>query len=718
MRALFIDAWRAGDKIAVWLKTPDENIRIVKEFQVSVYVKATPIAWKVLDMLKLQYTLLKKRTYCQELKKVYEIRISRLSAFETIVHNLELAGKHDLVMHNADISPEQMFIYASKLTPFCPVDIIDEKIIPLDQEAAIPLEKMTINILCDGDLRSCKDISIKSIFVYDQLLSGSEKEILERFVKLFIAKDPDVIIIENAFTVLPFLYDRLKFHKLDCPFHRWDPKPIKRKGGKTFFSYGKVMHRDYAIRLNGRFLLDSGTVVGTECDIEGIIELCQLSGTRFQQISSRSFGAVFQSSLIKEMIKRDYLVPFKEKPADIPISMKYLLKADRVGHTFDSLTGMHKDVAEIDFSSLFPWIIYNYNISTETLYSEDLPLQDVPGLPFSISLRRKGIIPIAIKPMLDRRMHYKKNPTTLNKVKIQGLKWVLVTSYGYLRFREFKLGIASSHMAIGAFAREILLKAKSICEEHGLKIVHGIVDSLYIQKQGITEKEVREICREIELAIGIPLSFEGIFKWIVFLPSVSDITRPVPTRYYGLFKNGELKVRGIELRQAGVPRIVKYFQKMIMETMSQCNNKEEIMDSFPIFCSILKKTISILPNLASGDLSSFIRISKTHYKSNIPQKISIDLLKKNGVSILPGQKISFIYSDKGVVLPEQYSGNPNIDRYKQLLVRSLYVLIQPFGFTKDQIKDMIADDRQTILDEYNKEKLAGSMSPQLQSIEI
>jgi DNA polymerase elongation subunit (family B) len=537
-------------------------------------------------------------------------------------------------------------------------------------------------------------------------LFGDEMVILSEFARRFIIRDPDIISIENAFTVLPYLDSRLRHHGLECPFHRWDKKPIRKKGGKTFFSYGRVMYRDFAVRLNGRFLLDSGTVMGTECDVEGIIELCQLSGTRFQQISSRSFGAVFQSALIREMVRRDYLVPFKQKPADIPISMHDMLKADRVGHTFDSLTGFHKDVAEIDFSSLFPWIIYNYNISTETLYSDEPPVQDVPGLPLSVSLRKKGIIPTAIKPLLDRRMHYKKNPSALNKVKMQGLKWVLVTSYGYLRFREFKLGIASSHMAIGAFAREILLKAKSICESRGFNLIHGIVDSLYIHKEGITEQEVKDICMDIELETGIPISFEGIFKWIVFLPSVNDSSRPVPTRYYGLFRSGEFKVRGIELRQAGSPNIVKYFQNRVLEVMAGCSTKEDIIKAFPEFCRLLRMTLKVLPDVAGGELSSFVRLSKTDYKNKVPQRQSIEQLKAKGISVLAGQKVSFIYTSKGTILPEDYKGDADIGRYRQLLIRSLYVLVQPFGFTKKDIMHLAKDIRQTTLTEYGP---SGSM---------
>jgi DNA polymerase elongation subunit (family B) len=691
MKAVLIDAYRHSDSVVLWLKAP-ENIRLQKQFSVKLYLEHSRLALSFLQKHKILYSEGVKKDYQGNRRKVYEITIKRIGNFESIVKRIEKETRHKLTMYNADIAPEQLFLYQNNLRPFGAVEIADDKIIPRDEEIQVPLEKASINIV--------KDSKIRAITLNGKVIEGDEKAVLKKFIKLF--KDPDVILMEDAFSNLPFLAQRIAYHKLSCPFHRWDPKPIKYKGGKSFFSYGRVIYRHYAIKLNGRFLIDTNTQVGSECDIEAIVELSELSGTRFQQVASRSFGAVFQSALTRELVRKDCLVPFKEKPVDPPISMHDLIKADRTGYIFDSVTGYHEEVAEIDFSSLFPWIIYNYNISAETINPEALqpPSQKVPGLPFWISLSKKGVIPRAIKPMLDRRMEYKKNPTALNRARLQGLKWVLVTSYGYLRFREFKLGTAASHMIIGAYARELMMKAKELCEEKGYRIVHGITDSLYIQKKEITEKEVKELCREIELDTGIPMSFEGIFRWIVFLPSVNDITRPVATHYYGVFKSGDVKIRGTEVRQRGTSRIVKHFQKQILEIMSTCRSKEEILNNFPSFCSLLKDTLAILDYLKPEALESFITVSRTDYKNNIPQRIALEKLKRKGIRILPGQKVSYIHTAKGVALPEEYKGNPDNDKYKSLLVRSLFILIQPFGFIKEDILERIKNERQSRLTEY------------------
>jgi len=51
-------------------------------------------------------------------------------------------------------------------------------------------------------------------------------------------------------------------------------------------------------------------------------------------------------------------------------------------------------------------------------------------------------------------------------------------------------------------------------------------------------------------------------------------------------------------------------------------------------------------------------------------------------------------------LPDDYNGNPDVDRYKKLLVRSLFVLIAPFGFSKDDIIEKAGYERQSRLTEF------------------
>jgi DNA polymerase-2 len=325
------------------------------------------------------------------------------------------------------------------------------------------------------------------------------------------------------------------------------------------------------------------------------------------------------------------------------------------------------------------------------------PLEKVPRLPMYISHAHKGLIPLAIKPLLDRRMEYKRNPTALNIRRAKGIKHVLVTAYGYSRFREFKLGTASSHMAICSYAREIILEANKLAEEKGFTIVHGIVDSLFLKKKGMTKKDVTDFIKDLELLFGMPISYEGTFKWIVFLPSINDYYRPLPSTYYGVYDTGEIKARGIEMRQKGKPLIVRYYQKRIIEEFAKCNSKKEIIAKIP---ECARKIREIIKNIGQYEKELFVHkiiLSKTDYKHNNVQKQIVTRLKLRGIIPLPGQTIFYIMGRNGAILPEEYDGKPDLKYYEKILERSLFNIIQPFGI---RMKEQTTKEKQTKITDY------------------
>jgi DNA polymerase II len=696
MQAWLIDSYRNKNNIVLWLKTQDEDICKEIPYSVSIYVEIHPLSTAALKHIK--HSIVEKTNQLGNKIKVYEVPVPAIENYERFVQNLEQLTRFRVPLYNADIPPEQHFLYKNSLIPCAAVRIDGNTIVPDQTDTHIPFS--TIDVQMYPTYITNKDNQIKGMKVDDKVFSGTEKEVLEQFCKYFHAKNPDIIIAHRAFQALPHIAYRMQVQGIICNFHRWHGGPLKYRGGKSFYSYGQVRYQDFAVRLNGRFLVDKTTMVGSACDIEAIVELVQLSGARFQQIASRSFGAVFQAGLVRTIFQRGHMVPYKHKPVERPLSMLDMLNSDRAGHTFDPIIGFHANVAEIDFASMYPWLIYNHNISADTIMCNEGPYEQVPGTSIKISLKQKGLVPQTIKPLIDKRMHYKNNPTRLNKLRASGLKWVLVSSYGYLRFREFKMGLASSHMAICAFAREILMDSVKLCEEKNYNIIHGIVDALYIQRDDIQENEVRAICKEIEVMSGIPMSFEGIFKWVVFLPSINDSKRPVPTRYYGVFKSGEIKVRGIELRQRGTPFLIKKFQQKILESMAECNTQKEIVQRVPSFCKLLRQTIQELPFVRPDTLGCTVRVSKIDYKHNIPQKKAVEQLFRKGVPIAPGQSIQYVYSAKGIVLPEDYNGKPDIKEYSKRLVRSLFVILQPFGITLENIEARIQNDYQSTLVTY------------------
>lgn len=689
MKAFLVDTYRYKGKISAWLQLPNgKNIVRYFSFQPTIYVRKTPQTTKLLSEQPVET----KKEYTGEQVEVFVITVNHLERYEKIVRWIELTTKYKALLYNADISPEQEFLYKHNITPCSWVQL--QTMTPL-QGKRKKLHSITLEIKTEYDIRKYPNTKLQQILIGEKGFKGNERGVIVKFIEEFKKIDPDIIIMDHSYLKIPFIMNKIKMYGFDFTFHRFDPIAINYSGGKSFYSYGRVHYKDFPTRLHGRFLVDNTAVVAEQCDDEGIMELCELSGSHFQTVASRSFGSVFQGALLREMYRRKLLIPYKQKPVDKPLNLHTMIKADRVGIVLDPEIGLHYDVAEIDFSSMFPHIIYEQNVSAETIGEQGIT---VPGLPLSIKHDVTGIVPAAVKPLIDRRIQHKNQDSTRRIV--QGLKGVLVTSYGYLRFREFKLGTASSHMTIGAYARELLIKAIQICEEEGFEVIHGIVDSLYIKRQGITKSEVDAVCKRISEETNIPMFNEGLFKWVVFLPSITNDKKPVPTKYYGVRYTGELKLRGIEARQKSTCKLVQFFQHHCVRSIAKGHNP---LEHIPYLFTLLKATIRSIPYVDESLLTCKITISKTHYKNNSIQQQLLRQLRYQ--TILPGMTLKYIHSIRGVIPEERYTGKPDIRYYSQQLVRAVYVLLQPFGWTRSQI-EMNACGQTTLLSYQQEQEVA------------
>ena len=155
------------------------------------------------------------------------------------------------------------------------------------------------------------------------------------------------------------------------------------------------------------------------------------------------------------------------------------------------------------------------------------------------------------------------------------LKWILVTSFGYLGFNNAKFGRIDAHMAVCAFARKLLLNAIHIAEDEGFQILHGIVDSMWIHKDSATENDYDCLRQKIAKETGFSLSLD-VYNWIVFLPSKNNKIVPVPNRYFGVKQNGKIKIRGIEARRHDTPNFFKECQLEILNLFSSCKTISDV----------------------------------------------------------------------------------------------------------------------------------------------
>src|SRR3989449_9913550 len=296
------------------------------------------------------------------------------------------------------------------------------------------------------------------------------------------------------------------------------------------------------------------------------------------------------------------------------------------------------------------------NLSGETVNCTCCPdsANRVPELEFNICERSAGIVPLSLKILLDKRARYKaaKKAAVDEELKTRydqrqsALKWILVCSFGYLGFKNARFGKIDAHITTCAFSRVFLDRAVALAQAHGFKLVHGIVDSMWLSRPEATAADYEALCELLKRDLRIPLSFEGQYKWIVFLDSKTDPQAQVLNRYYGIFQNRTLRVRGIDLRRHDTPEIVRKCQRDMLAILSTADDSREFKTLVPQALDILREYASKLQSnsVPLEELVITRSLSKNpgEYSHKVLQAIAAQLLKNEGGSVHAGQQVSYV----------------------------------------------------------------------------
>lgn len=548
-------------------------------------------------------------------------------------------------------------------------------------------------------------------------ITGTEKDVLNDLNRIVQKIDPDFVFTDDGDSLtFPYLINRAKENNVGLYLGRDKHIPVdisdNKKEGTTYFSYGRMYYRPSPVRLYGRIHIDlsNSFLFGNGSNIEGLFEISRLCRIPLHFASRVTIGRCLTSLHQYTATKRRLLIPWKPVLSEHPKTLRELLTADRGGMTLEPELGVHEKVAEFDFISLYPNIMVQKNISAETILCEccfHTSKSKVPELGYHIC-KEKGLVSESLEIVLRKRMQYKnlkKNTqnTSLKQIYDQrqsALKWILVTSFGYLGFNNAKFGRIDAHIAVCAFAREILLKTIHMAEESGFDVLHGIVDSIWIKKENTNDRNCKDIDHKIyedlkvniEKKTGFKISFEGIYKWIAFMPSKTFDNIGVVNRYFGVFENGTIKVRGIETRRHDTPLFISKCQDEVLEIMAKGDSIKQVKELFPVIKKKVDEYILKLrmKEIKIDELVFVKKLSKDvgEYKNRKTlERSALKQLEINKYFLKKGQTVRYIITEyHGTFLkrttPLQLIDENtiyDIQHYCKLLLEAVNILLQPFG---------------------------------------
>ena len=250
-----------------------------------------------------------------------------------------------------------------------------------------------------------------------------------------------------------------------------------------------------------------------------------------------------------------------------------------------------------------------------------------------------------------------------------------------------------------------------MAEERGFEIVHGIVDSLWLKKEGASPREYVELCKAVSKEIGVQLNVEGRYRWIVFLPSRMHVGVPVLNRYYGAFESGKIKVRGIEAVRRDTPPFIKKAQMDMIMVLAKAPNSRAFVKRIPESAEVLrgyveklrKRDVDVRDLIVAKQLSMHPR----RYVHDVFQAIAAKQLMREGIEVSGGQTVRYLITHaenkrpgKRVKAAELINAETryDVEKYVDMLILAGANILSPFGYSERLLKDhVVYGEKQTML---------------------
>jgi len=710
----------ARDGVVLWFLTKGgERLRLHKPFPIT-FSAAGPAerlraAWRWLRQQPEQVTLKRSQgrdLFISEPVTLLSIEVASAAAQPHLFQRMAQAFP-DLTYYDADLQLSLRFAAAYNTFPLacCRVKYADDGLLeelrvletPWEIDLRFPPPVRILSLKPDCDPQHAPPSLLYLDYEqhhYELALSPIRsflvnlRGILERF-------DPDILqTVWGDTWLLPLLLAESERLGLPLPLNREPNRGIIYKHEKSYFSYGQIIYNGQQIHLYGRCHIDqhNSSLWNSKDDLDGIFESARLTALPLQTAARTSPGTGISSMQVLTALREHILVSWHKQQAERPKTALDLLRYDQGGMVYQPTIGVHTNVAEIDFISMYPSIMVRCNISPEKPVPTFLGSHEAPGL-----------IPQTLEPLLKKRTKIKHDLKGMpawhkNRKRYQAAssayKWLLVTCFGYLGYKNARFGRIESHEAVTTWGREALLLAKEAAEDMGFTVLHMYVDGLWVQQEGFNRPEQFEpLLKEIEKRTTLSIDLDGIYRWVTFLPSRMNSKVPVPNRYFGFFQDGTFKMRGIDARRHDMPLFIVKTQLEMLNLLGCATSIEQIQVQLPKALNLLRARLNDLRagRIPLHQLVVSQRLSRELEKYKTPSPAARALAQLNTVEKdrRPGQRVRFLYVRTGVGvyawdLPEKPDPHTiDVAYYRKLLIRAAGTILQPFGWDDARVKEWL-----------------------------
>lgn len=363
----------------------------------------------------------------------------------------------------------------------------------------------------------------------------SEKEMIEEFVKIIKENNIDIIVGYNSDNFdFPYLKDRAKILGVDLDIGM-DGSNVKfiRRGFTNAASFKGLIHVDLYLVMRRYMALERYTLErvyyelfgeekidvpgdriwefwdneGEELDnlfdysLDDVVstlkiaqqtlplnlELTRIIGQPLFDVSRMATGQQAEWFLVKQAYFDNEVVPnkkgsnFANRAAD----------ENEGGYVREPEKGLHENLVQFDFRSLYPSIIISKNISPDVMYLDDIDNEEEynisPEHGIKFKKEPKGFIPSVIDKILQERFRIKREMKAASDeterkaldVQQQAIKRLANTMYGIYGFPRFRWYSFECAKAITSWGRQYIKSSIKMAEKYGFYAIYADTDGFY-----------------------------------------------------------------------------------------------------------------------------------------------------------------------------------------------------------------------------------------------
>jgi DNA polymerase I len=396
-----------------------------------------------------------------------------------------------------------------------------------------------------------------------------------------------------------------------------------------------------------------------EATINFPMQLSNLTGLTLDQVVAAAVGFRVDSYLMRQAwVQGELIPPRNEQPF-----LTY-----RGAIVLEPRTGVHDNVAVLDFTSMYPSLMERYNLSPDTLVrpGDKVPEESVfviPDVGHRFKREPDGFFRTAIRTLLAERKKVKaeleafaiRNSAEKKSARYEvlkererALKIISNACYGYAGWAGARWYVREVAESAAALGRETITKTITKADALGLQVIYGDTDSIFVKNLPEKIKELKSwATQELDLEIRIAREYVRI----LFTEAMK--------RYAGLLPDDTLDIVGLEVVRGDWSDIARQVQEQVLESILRDKSTEDAVQK-------VRETIQKLQKgeIPITDLTIHKTLSKRleDYRVRTPHVEVARKLLKQGWYLAVGDKVGYVITQKGNKLFEKAQPYTQVSR--------------------------------------------------------